>query len=141
MINILDAAITCDASNAALGLFDARCSHGGFKITVFVSRLLTFSKTLFSKVNEACRLSHFAGIDFANSFLWGDATKTIMVDPTKTDADAVVAGAVAAGTTCVPKPTGVDITDDAADPYDIYSMLSYTGTTKSWVGLGVCRNR
>ena len=98
-------------------MFDARCDHGGFKITV----------------NEDCRLKYFAGVDFANSFLWGDSTKTIMVDPTKNDADAIVAGAVAAGTTCVPKPAAVSIADDTNDPYDIYTMLGYAATTKSWV--------
>ena len=44
--------------------------------------------------------------------------------------------------TCTPKPQSVAITDDAADNYDIWSNLGYSGTTvDSWqfnIGLKDC---
>ena len=33
------------------------------------------------EINEACRKSNFAFIDFSNSFVWGDPAKTTMDNP------------------------------------------------------------
>merc|ERR1712113_172401 len=114
LAGVNDAAVTCDAAAPTVGLFDARCDHTGFKITV----------------NENCRSKHFAGIDFPNSFIWGVQATTKMATPGGTaPADVDAATTV---TTCAIKPTAVDITDDAADSYDAYTLLGYTATTKSW---------
>ena len=73
-IHISEAAITCANSKQ---LFEVTCSQAdGFDI----------------KINEACRSTYFAFIDFTNSFVWGDATVKAMATPAGFTGNDVVAG-------------------------------------------------
>ena len=55
--------VTCPSGKK---LFEVSCSRSdGFDI----------------RINESCRKSYFPFIDFTNSFVWGDATKTRMDNP------------------------------------------------------------
>jgi len=61
LAGVNEAVVTCTSGD----LFEASCDSAGIKILI----------------KEACRAEKFAGIDFPNSFVWGDAAVTTMAVP------------------------------------------------------------
>jgi len=92
LAGISEATIVCANSKE---LFEVTCSPtDGFDI----------------KINDACRKSYFSQIDFANSFVWGDAAITKMDDHTTNTAASVVTGSTL---TCAPKILGTGSVADS----------------------------
>ena len=100
----LEATIVCANSKE---LFEVTCSPtDGFDI----------------KINDACRKSYFSQIDFANSFVWGDASITKMDDHTTNTAASVVTGS---SLTCAPKilGTGSVVDSDGTNAFNLKVII------------------
>ena len=76
------------------------------------------------KINDACRQSFFPFVDFANSFVWGDAAVVKMADYTANTSDGVVAGSSTAtpAITCTPKLAATGSVKDSSGTDNAFNL-------------------